>query len=90
MNPDEDAQRDTFKAAFKKKPQWKHLVIVLAFGLLLQIGRLYADKVLEQNGAPAWASWVTLGALVVLWLGGGNGLYYLLTSKQRAKDESAG
>ncbi|WKL56555.1 hypothetical protein Q1W73_12780 [Asticcacaulis sp. ZE23SCel15] len=64
----------------------KSMVILLAYGALLQVGRLYVDNSLEAISAPSWTYNLTLVALAVLWLGGGNlAYYYVLKPREDAK-----
>lgn len=65
---------------------FKSMVILLAYGALLQVGRLYVDHWLEAISAPSWTYNLTLVALAVLWLGGGNlAYYYVLKPRENAK-----
>jgi len=57
--------------------------------MLLQIGRLGINHYLSTAGAPGWSYTVTLLGLAILWLGGGNLIYFFILkpneNKSRAK-----
>ncbi len=60
----------------------KTIALVLLYGLVLQVLRLWANHELDLHHAPSWTYLCTLAALLVLWFGGGNWLYAWLKSRK--------
>ena len=50
----------------------KRTVIVLLYGLALQIIREIVDRILDYAKAPDWTYWVPLIGLFLAWFIGGN------------------